>query len=82
MAEGYREAQGLRGEGEAAAIRIYADALSQDLEFYAFSRRLESYEEVLKQGDRLVISAAADFFGYLMNNEMAPDLQNAVAPAQ
>lgn len=82
MAEGYREAQGLRGEGEAAAIRIYADALSQDLEFYAFSRRLESYEEVLKQGDRMVISAAADFFGYLMNNAMAPDLQNAVAPSQ
>lgn len=81
MAEGYREAQGLRGEGEADAIRIYADALSQDLEFYSFSRRLESYAGVLKQGDRVVMSAAADYFGYLMENELTP-VQSAVAPGQ
>jgi membrane protease subunit HflC len=33
LAEGYQESQALRGEGEAEAIVIYADALSQDLEF-------------------------------------------------
>jgi membrane protease subunit HflC len=68
LAEGYRDAQTLRGEGEAAAIRIYADALAQDLEFYAFSRRLESYAGVLKQGDRVVTSGDADFFRYLLSH--------------
>lgn len=67
MAEGYRDAQALRGDGEASAIRIYADALAQDLEFYAFSRRLESYAGVLKQGDRVVTSSDVDFFRYLLN---------------
>ena len=70
MAEGYREAQALRGDGEAAAIHIYADALAQDLEFYAFSRRLESYAEVLKQGDRVVTSSNANFFRYLLSGEL------------
>lgn len=74
MAEGYRDAQTLRGEGEAAAIRIYADALSQDREFYAFSRRLESYGEILKQGDRVVVAAGANFFDYLLNHELTTEL--------
>jgi modulator of FtsH protease HflC len=70
MAEGYRDAQALRGDGEASAIRIYADALGQDLEFYAFSRRLESYAGVLKQGDRVVTSSDVEFFRYLLNGEL------------
>ena len=73
-AEGEQEAQQLRGEGEAAAITIYAEALSQDPEFYAFSRRLEAYAGILKQGDTVVIPADSDFFQYLLNNglELAP----------
>lgn len=69
-AEGEQEAQQLRGEGEAAAITIYAEALSQDLEFYAFSRRLEAYAKILKQGDSLVISADTEFFRFLTNSQL------------
>ncbi|MEZ4725905.1 MAG: protease modulator HflC [Caldilineaceae bacterium] len=61
LAEGYREAQAIRGEGEAEAIRIYAEALAQDAEFYAFTRRLDSYAQILKDGDRLVIPSNAEF---------------------
>jgi modulator of FtsH protease HflC len=68
VAEGEQQAQILRGEGEAEAIRIYAETLSQDPEFYAFSRRLESYESILKAGDRLVIPVNTDFFRYLFAN--------------
>jgi len=71
-AEGEREAQQLRGEGEATAITIYAEALSQDLAFYAFSRRLEAYAGVLKQGDTVIIPADADFFRFLINNGLQP----------
>lgn len=73
-AEGYQEAQSLRGEGEAEAIRIYAEALEQDPEFYAFSRRLEAYSSILKQGDNLVIPADAEFFRYLTNPETPAEI--------
>ncbi len=68
VAEGYEEAQRLRGDGEAEAIRIYAEALGQDPEFYAFSRRLQAYGTVLKNGDKIVIPANSDFFRFLINN--------------
>ena len=68
VAEGYEEAQRLRGDGEAEAIRIYAEALGQDPEFYAFSRRLQAYGTVLKNGDKIVIPANSDFFRFLTNN--------------
>jgi membrane protease subunit HflC len=71
-AEGYAQSQKLRGEGQAEAIRIYADALSQDPEFYAFSRRLEAYGNSLKEGDTLVVPSNTDFFGYLTRSE-APE---------
>ena len=69
-AEGYEEAQRIRGEGEAEAIRIYAEALGQDPEFYAFSRRLEAYGTMLKDGDSIVIPANSDFFRFLTNNRL------------
>jgi len=65
LAEGYQESQRLRGEGEALAIRIYAQALEQDPEFYAFLRRLQAYKTILKEGDTIVIPADSDFFRYL-----------------
>lgn len=71
-AEGEREAQQLRGEGEAAAITIYAEALSQDPEFYAFSRRLEAYAGILKQGDTVIIPVDSEFFRFLINNGLQP----------
>jgi membrane protease subunit HflC len=67
-AEGEREAQRLRGEGEAEAIGIYAEALSQDPEFYSFTRRLEAYAAVLKQGDTVIVPADSEFFRFLIDN--------------
>ena len=81
LAEGYQESQILRGEGEAEAIRVYAAALGQDMEFYAFSRRLDAYVKILKPGDNLVIPSNADFFHYLERSK-APLLEMAaVAPS-
>jgi membrane protease subunit HflC len=67
-AEGEREAQRLRGEGEAEAIAIYAEALSQDPEFFAFTRRLEAYAVVLNEGDTVIIPADSEFFRFLIDN--------------
>ncbi len=77
-AEGEQEAQKLRGEGEAAAITIYAEALSQDLEFYAFSRRLEAYAAILKGGDTMILPADSEFFKFLINNGLEPVEEEAI----
>lgn len=66
------EAERLRGEGEAEAIRIYAEALSQDLDFYTFSRRLEAYDTVLKRGDLMVVPVDSEFFRFLITHEVQP----------
>jgi membrane protease subunit HflC len=73
VAEGEEQAQRLRGEGEAEAIRIYAETLSQDVEFYAFLRRIEAYDTILKLGDRMVVSVDTDFFRYLFANALVTD---------
>jgi membrane protease subunit HflC len=72
LAEGYAEAQALRGEGEALAIKIYAEALEQDPEFYAFTRRLDAYKITLNDGDTIVIPVDSDFFRYLTSSAMVP----------
>ena len=73
VAEGEQQAQRLRGEGEAEAITIYAQALEQDPEFYAFTRRLQAYETIMKRGDRMVIPSDSEFFRFLLNNSAERD---------
>lgn len=68
LAEAQAEASILRGEGEAKAIELYADAYRQDPRFYAYWRTLEAYR--LSLGDagskaRIVISPEAEFLRYL-----------------
>ena len=54
------------------AIKIYAAALEQDPEFYAFTRRLEAYKLTLKEGDSIVIPVDSDFFRYLTSGALVP----------
>lgn len=81
LAEAYEQAQRIRGEGEALAIATYAQALQQDPEFYAFSRRLESYAKILRKGDTLVLPSESDLFTYLTRNTR-PEGAPAPQPAQ
>ncbi len=61
----------LRGDGEAEAIQIFAEALGQDPEFYAFRRSLEAYTTFLTQNTTVVLSSENDLFQYL-DSPMAP----------
>lgn len=64
-AQAYRDAQRLRGEGDALAAAIYAEAYSRDDEFYAFTRSLEAYRESFgDRGDIMVLDPKGDFFQY------------------
>ena len=65
LAEADRTANSLRGEGEAEAIRILADALEEDPEFFAFRRSLEAYTNFLTQKSTVVLSSENDLFQYL-----------------
>ncbi len=65
-AEAYRDSQIIRGEGDARAAEIYANAYTDDAEFYAFYRSIQAYKKSLgKAGDLLVIKPDSDFLRYL-----------------
>jgi membrane protease subunit HflC len=65
LAEARRSAEVIKGDGEAEATRVYAAALQQAPEFYAFKRSLEAYEKSLKGKTRIIMSSDEDFFNYL-----------------
>lgn len=64
LAKAYQNAQELRGEGDAQATAIYAQAYERDPEFYSFLKRLETYEEILP-GATLILPAESNLFQYL-----------------
>lgn len=58
-------AQEFRGQGDADAIRIYAEAFGRDPEFYAFYRSMEAYRNALGgDGTTFVLSPESDFFRF------------------
>lgn len=66
LANATREAQEIRGQGDAAAAAIYAEAYGKDPEFYSFYRSINAYVESLGQSrDILVVEPDNDFFRYL-----------------
>ena len=66
MAEAYRDAQKIKGEGDANATNTYAQAFGQNPEFYAFYRSLEAYRGSFKaKSDVLVLEPNSDFFKYM-----------------
>ena len=73
QANAYRDAELIRGEGDANATRIYADAFNRDPEFYAFTRSLKAYQSSFKgSGDILLIQPDSEFFRYLKNSKGTP----------
>lgn len=68
LAEAYRKAQQVKGEGDAKASAIYAGAFQQNPEFYAFYRSLEAYKQTFKnKSDVMVLEPSSDFFKYMKN---------------
>ncbi|MAC46141.1 protease modulator HflC [Oceanospirillum beijerinckii] len=66
LAEAFRESERIRGEGDATAASTYAQAYTQDPEFYSFVRSLEAYRNTFNnRDDIMVIEPDSDFFNYL-----------------
>ncbi|MCB1739033.1 MAG: protease modulator HflC [Gammaproteobacteria bacterium] len=72
LANAERDAQEIRGEGDAEATRIYADAFSQDAEFYSLYRSLEAYKRSFNDpSDVLLLEPDTEFFKYFKQSEAA-----------
>jgi membrane protease subunit HflC len=65
IANAQRDADIARGQGDAEATRIYAEAYSADAEFYGFLRSLEAYRKTIGAETTLVLSPDSEFFRYL-----------------
>ena len=65
IAEAYKEEQTVRGEGDAKAIKVYADALQKDPKFYSFIRSMEAYKNSLKTDTTILLSEDSDFLKFL-----------------
>lgn len=63
--EAYRKVEELKGDADAEAIRIYADSHGRDPEFYAFIQTLGTYQAVVGDNTRLVLSTDSDLYRYL-----------------
>ena len=71
LADAYREAEVLKGNGDAEATATYAAAYTKDPEFYDFTRSLQAYQATFQsKGDILLIDTDSDFFKYLNNSKI------------
>lgn len=70
LANAYRKSEVLRGEGDAKAAEIYANAYSEDSDFYAFYRSMIAYKQTLgKSGNLMVLEPESDFFKFFKHQK-------------
>jgi len=63
LAEAYRDAQTIKGDGDAKASALYAEAFGRDPQFAQFYRSLEAYRSSFRnKGDVIVVDPSSEFF--------------------
>ncbi|MFN2349187.1 MAG: protease modulator HflC [Thioalkalivibrio sp.] len=73
LADAYREAERVRGEGDAQSADTYARAFGEDEEFFSFYRSLIAYRNTMSGDNSMfVIEPDSDFFRYFGNPTGAP----------
>jgi modulator of FtsH protease HflC len=66
IAEAYRDAQRVKGEGDGRASAIYGEAFGKNAEFYAFYRSMEAYKQSFaSKNDVMVLQPNSEFFRYM-----------------
>jgi modulator of FtsH protease HflC len=72
LADAYRQAQKIKGEGDAKASAVYAAAYGQNPEFYSFYRSLEAYKSTFRgRNDMMVLDPSSEFFRYFKQSGSA-----------
>jgi membrane protease subunit HflC len=72
-AEARKQADITRGQGDALAVKIFADAYGRDPEFYQLVRTLEAYRNSITDGTTLILSPNSEFFRYLKQLDRPKD---------
>ena len=63
VAEAYRDAQKVKGDGDAKASAIFADSFGRDPQFAQFYRSLEAYRASFRnKSDVMIVDQSGDFF--------------------
>jgi len=70
LGDAYRDAEMKRGEGDATAADIYAQAYGKDKNFFAFYRSLTAYKQAFKsENDTIVIEPDSEFFQFFKKSK-------------
>jgi membrane protease subunit HflC len=69
LAEAYKKEQGIKGEGDAKSIKIYAESLEKDPEFYSFVRSMEAYKILFKEKSTIILPPDTEFFRFLKESK-------------
>ena len=66
LAEAFRDAQKVMGDGDAKASALYAESFGRDPQFAQFYRRLDAYKATFRsKSDVMVVDPESDFFSAL-----------------
>ncbi len=77
IAEAQRDSEVLRGEGDALAVRTFAEAFGKDPEFFAFYRSMQAYREALGAAStQFVMSPSNEFFRYFDSGSLQRVVQS------
>ena len=81
LAEAYRDAQRISGEGDAKAAAIYAAAFNQNPEFYSFYRSMEAYRSTFRgRNDLMLLEPNSDFLRYFRDSLGRNPRRSKIAP--
>ena len=61
----YKESQEIKGNADAQAAKIYADAYSKDSEFFSFLKTLETYSATVDKNTTIILTTEGEYFKYL-----------------
>ena len=67
LADAYKEAERIRGQGDAKAVEVYAKAYSADPKFYEFVRTLDAYKKIVDDKTMLVLPSDSRLFKLLLD---------------
>ena len=65
LAQAYKREQDIRGQGDARATKIYADAFNKDPEFYSFIRSMQAYKNSFQSDTTILLSDESEFLEFL-----------------
>ena len=81
LADAYKQAQAIKGDGDGKAASIAADAYGRDPQFYQFYQSMQAYKNSFKPGDVMVVDSSSEFFRFMRGPDGGGAAQSQSSPA-